>query len=60
MTNRLLIANVDEPSSQWGVVDLPDLPGGGCGGVVWFGHRLYVASDNGQLLNFTPVDAQIS
>ena len=56
-TNRLLIAHVNQPSSQWRVVNLPDLPDGvWCCGAVWFRHRLYVADWHGRLITFTPVD----
>ena len=55
-TKRLVIANVNQPSSQWGAVDLVDWPGsGGCVGAVWFRHRLYVTSGL-PLLTFAPVD----
>ena len=56
-TNRLLIAHVNQPSSQWRVVDLPDLRDFlGCCGAVWFRHRLYVADLRDRLITFTPVD----
>ena len=56
-SNRLVVANANQPSSQWGVVDLADLPDSeGYRGAVWFRHRLYVASSRGHLLTFTPVD----
>ena len=57
--NRCLIAHVNQPSSQWGVVDLPDLPDGvGCCGAVWFRHGLHVADHFGRLFTFTHKDAQ--
>ena len=55
-SNRLVIANANQPSSQWGIVDLANFPDSeGYRGAVWFRHRLYVESD-GRLLIFTPVD----
>ena len=55
-TKHLIIANVNQSSSQWDVVDLTDLPGRfGCVGAVWFRHRLYVVSSGG-LLTSTHVD----
>ena len=58
-TNRLLIAHVNQPSSQWRVVDIPDfLSDDGSCGAVWFRHRLHVISRCGRLLTFTSVDAQ--
>ena len=55
-SNLLAVGNANQPSSQWGVVDLANLPGrGGCQGAVWFRHRLY-AIFRGHLLTFTPVD----
>ena len=60
-SNRLLIAHVDQPSSQWRVVNLPDLPdGAGCFGAVWFRHRLYVTRRDGHFMTFTPEDAPSS
>ena len=57
--NRLLIAHVNQPSSQWRVVDIPDfLSDDGSCGAVWFRHRLHVISRCGRLLTFTSVDAQ--
>ena len=42
---HLVIANANQPSPQWDVVLLAGLSGYvGCGGVVWFRHRLYLAS----------------
>ena len=56
-SNRLLITHVNQPSSQWRVVNLPDLPDGvGCWGAVWFRHRLHVAGSYGRLLTFTCLD----
>ena len=55
-TNHLVIANANQPSSQWDIVDLANLPGrAGCRGAVWFRHRLYVATADHMLI-FTPVD----
>ena len=55
-TKHLIIANVNQSSSQWDVVDLTDLPGRfGCVGAVWFRHRLYVTSGR-HLLTFTPAN----
>ena len=55
-TYRLVIAHVDQPSSQWRVLNLPDLPDSfGRYGAVWFRHRLYAASGR-HLLTFTPID----
>ena len=57
--NRLLIAHVNQPSSQWRVVNLPDLRvRDGCWGAVWFRHRLYVVDLHGRLITFTPVVEQ--
>ena len=57
--NRLLIAHVNQPSSQWRVVDIPDfLSDDGSCGAVSFRHRLHVISRCGRLLTFTSVDAQ--
>ena len=51
LSKCLLIAHVDQPNSQWRVVNLPDSPGRiGCRGVVWFRHKLYVAGSFGRLL----------
>ena len=59
VTNRLLIAHVNQPSSQWRVVNLPDLPhSDGCYAAVWFRHMLYATDYYDRLLTFTPVDAQ--
>ena len=59
--NRLLIAHVNQPSSQWRVVNLPDLRyNDGCCEAVWFKHKLYVADLRGQLITFTPVDESSS
>ena len=58
--NRLLVAHADQPSSQWRVANLPDLPDSGCWGAVWFRHRLHVASRGNRKLTFTPVNAQMS
>ena len=56
-SNRLLITHVNQPSSHWRVVNLPDLPDGvGCWGAVWFRHRLHVAGSYGRLLTFTCLD----
>ena len=61
VTNRLLIAHADQPSSQWRVVNLPDLRyNDGCCEAVWFKHKLYVADLRGQLITFTPVDESSS
>ena len=55
-TNCLVVANANQPSYQWDVVDLPDLPDSDSfKGAVWFRHRLHVASDC-RLLTFTPRD----
>ena len=56
-TNRLLIAHANQPSSQWRVVDLPELSlFDRCVLAVWFRHRLYVTDLDGRLTTFTPVD----
>ena len=52
-TNRLVIANVNRPSSQWGVVNLANFPG--LVGVIWFRHRLHVASFD-HMSTFTPAE----
>ena len=60
-TNRLLIAHADQLTSQWRVVNLPDLPDSdGCYAAVWFRHRLYATDYYDRLLSFTRVDAQSS
>ena len=60
-TNRLVIAHVDQPSSLWHVVNLPEFSDGvGCWGAVWFRNRLYAAGLDGRLLTFTLVNAQSS
>ena len=56
-TNSLMIANVDQPSSQWRVVDLPNSPGSRCcEGAIWFRHKLYVTDVDGRFFTLVPVE----
>ena len=57
--NHLLIAHLNQPCSQWRVVNFRDSSHLlGCVGAVWFRHKLHAASRQGRLTTFAPVDTQ--